>query len=69
MATESLKSIDGHRNNPVRNEQKAIRLSLSSVLAQDYPADGLEVLLADGMSDDGTRAIARRDPRVRLVDN
>jgi len=42
------------------------------VLAQDYPADRLEVLVA-GMSDDGTRAfvgeIARRDPRVRLVDN
>jgi len=58
---------------PVRNEQKAIRQSLDSVLAQNYPADRLEVLMADGMSDDGTRAIveeiARRDPRVRLVDN
>jgi len=58
---------------PVRNEQKAIRQSLSSVLAQDYPANRLEVLVADGMSDDGTRAIvgeiARRDPRVRLIDN
>ncbi len=42
------------------------------MLAQDYPAYRLEVLVA-GMSDDGTRAfvgeIARRDPRVRLVDN
>ncbi len=58
---------------PVRNEQKAIGRSLGSVLAQDYPANRLEVLVADGMSDDGTRAIvgeiARRDPRVRLVDN
>ncbi len=58
---------------PVRNEQKAIRQSLGSVLAQDYPADRLEVLVADGMSDDGTREIvgeiARCDPRVRLVDN
>ncbi len=58
---------------PVRNEQKAIRQSLGSVLAQDYPAERLEVLVADGMSDDGTRAIvgeiARRAPRVRLVDN
>ena len=58
---------------PVRNEQKAIGRSLGSVLAQDYPADRLEVLVADGMSDDSTRAIvaeiARRDPRVRLVDN
>ena len=58
---------------PVRNEQRAISLSLGSVLAQDYPAERLEVLVADGMSDDGTRAIvreiSRRDPRVRLVDN
>jgi GT2 family glycosyltransferase len=58
---------------PVRNEQKAISLSLCSVLAQDYPAERLEVLVADGMSDDGTRAIvgeiAKHDPRVRLIDN
>jgi glycosyltransferase involved in cell wall biosynthesis len=58
---------------PVRNEQKEISQSLGSVLAQDYPADRFEVLVADGMSDDSTRAIVgeitRRDPRVRLVDN
>jgi len=58
---------------PVRNEQKAIRQSLGSVLVQDYPADRMEVLVADGMSDDDTRAIvseiARHDPRVRLIDN
>ena len=58
---------------PVRNEQKEISQSLGSVLAQDYPANRLEVLVADGMSGDGTRAIveeiAQRDPRVRLVDN
>jgi succinoglycan biosynthesis protein ExoA len=58
---------------PVRNEQKAIRRSLAAVLAQDYPRDRLEVLVADGMSVDGTRTsvneIAARDARVRLVDN
>lgn len=58
---------------PVRNERRAISQSLGSVLAQDYPAERLEVLVADGMSDDGTRAaveeVARRDGRVRLVDN
>jgi cellulose synthase/poly-beta-1,6-N-acetylglucosamine synthase-like glycosyltransferase len=58
---------------PVRNEQKAIRRSLAAVLAQDYPRDRLEVLVADGMSVDGTRAsvseIAARDARVRLVEN
>ena len=42
---------------PVRNEGKAIRHSLGSVLTQDYPADRLEVLVADGMSDDDTRAV------------
>lgn len=58
---------------PVRNEGKAIRQSLGSVLTQDYPADRLEVLVADGMSDDATRAVVSEmsghDPRVRLVDN
>jgi glycosyltransferase involved in cell wall biosynthesis len=58
---------------PVRNEARHLRPCLEAVLAQDYPADDMEILVADGMSDDGTRAIvaefARRDPRVRLVDN
>ncbi len=58
---------------PVRNEQAAMRNSLGAVLGQDYPSARLEVIVADGMSDDGTRAIVREiaqhDPRVRLVDN
>jgi glycosyltransferase involved in cell wall biosynthesis len=58
---------------PVRNEGKAIRRSLQAVLAQDYPSEKLEVLVADGMSNDGTRdilqAIAAQDARVRIVDN
>jgi glycosyltransferase involved in cell wall biosynthesis len=58
---------------PIRNEQKAIRKSLSAALSQDYPRDRLEVIVADGMSDDNTREIvkaaANADPRVRLVDN
>lgn len=58
---------------PIRNEQRWIGRSIAAVLSQDYPADRLEVLVADGMSDDGTRhivqEIARRDPRVRLLDN
>lgn len=60
---------------PIRNEASFIERSLGAVLAQDYPADRLEVLIADGMSTDGTRAAieraARRRPdvRVMIVDN
>jgi succinoglycan biosynthesis protein ExoA len=58
---------------PVRNERKSITACLDGVLAQDYPQDRLEVLIADGMSDDGSRAIladfCARDCRVRVIDN
>ncbi len=42
---------------PVRNEADFIVRSLSAVLHQDYPHDRLEVLIADGMSSDTTRAL------------
>ena len=58
---------------PVRNEGELIDLSLNAVLGQDYPADRMEVLVADGRSDDDTAEriakIAETDPRVRLLDN
>jgi cellulose synthase/poly-beta-1,6-N-acetylglucosamine synthase-like glycosyltransferase len=58
---------------PVRNEAAHIIPCLQAVLAQDYPAEAFEVIIADGMSDDGTRAkicaLASRDARVRLIDN
>lgn len=58
---------------PVRNEGAFIRRSVGSVLAQDYPADRMEVLVADGMSSDGTREtvldLARTDVRLQLIDN
>jgi succinoglycan biosynthesis protein ExoA len=58
---------------PVFNEERHIEACLDSVLAQDYPSDRYEVIVADGGSTDGTRdivgAIARRDPRARLIDN
>jgi glycosyltransferase involved in cell wall biosynthesis len=44
---------------PVRNEGAYIRRSLGSVLAQDYPAARLEILVVDGMSNDGTREYVR----------
>jgi succinoglycan biosynthesis protein ExoA len=64
---------------PVRNEAGFIDRSLAAVLAQEWPADRLEVVIADGMSDDGTReriravvdAAAARGPTpsVTIVDN
>jgi len=42
---------------PIRNEANFIRKSLGSLLAQDYPPEMMEILIVDGMSDDGTRKI------------
>src|SRR5215813_12429146 len=42
---------------PVRNESKAIAKCLRSVLCQTYSEGETEVLVVDGMSDDGTRSI------------
>ena len=56
-----------------RNEQRHIREFLESLLAQDLAGVSWEALIADGMSDDGTREILReccgRCPQVHLVDN
>lgn len=58
---------------PVRDEAAYIERSLGSVLAQDYPADRLEILVVDGMSVDGTREVvtAAQATRsnLRLLDN
>jgi GT2 family glycosyltransferase len=40
---------------PVRNELTSLARALNSVLTQDYPSDRIELLIVDGMSDDGTR--------------
>ncbi len=58
---------------PVRDEGPFIERSVGAVLDQTYPADRVEVLVADGRSTDGTRqrvlALAADHPRLRLVDN
>jgi len=58
---------------PARNEHTAIGRCLESILRNSYPLDNLEVVVVDGMSDDGTRDIvqgyARSYPQVKLVDN
>lgn len=57
---------------PVRNEAGSIDATIASILAQDYQGP-LEVIVADGMSTDGTRELvaarAASDSRIRLVDN
>jgi glycosyltransferase involved in cell wall biosynthesis len=45
---------------PIRNEATFIEHSLAAVLAQDYPPNLIEVLVVDGMSDDGTRDVVNR---------
>jgi succinoglycan biosynthesis protein ExoA len=56
-----------------RNEEDFIGKCLDSLLANDYPDERLEVLVADGMSQDGTRDIvksySKEHPFVKLVDN
>jgi succinoglycan biosynthesis protein ExoA len=58
---------------PVRNEAALILRSLGAVLAQDYPADRIEVLIVDGESTDETasivQAMAAGDARVRVLSN
>ena len=39
---------------PVRNEEQYIVNCLDSIAAQDYPHDQMEILVVDGLSDDGT---------------
>ena len=58
---------------PCRNEAAYIGACLDSVIANDFPADRTEILVVDGMSDDGTRDILRgyaeRRPDLRVLDN
>lgn len=60
---------------PIRNEVTWIERGLSAILAQDYPADRMEVIVVDGMSDDGTRtvvqsfAVQHSHIAIRILDN
>jgi succinoglycan biosynthesis protein ExoA len=58
---------------PCLNEVTSIEKTLRSVLSQQRPTEQFEVIVADGMSDDGTRelleAIASVHPEVRVIDN
>jgi succinoglycan biosynthesis protein ExoA len=56
-----------------RNERQHIETCVRSILDQERPAEGMEVIVSDGLSDDGTREIleslAKQHSEVRVVDN
>lgn len=58
---------------PIRNERTHIDGALAGIFAQDYPPDRLEIVVADGESDDGTRdlleSLAGSKPHLRIVEN
>lgn len=58
---------------PIYNEERYIAACIESILAQDYPKDDLEVIFADGMSNDRTREIVAQYtaqyPWIRVIDN
>jgi glycosyltransferase involved in cell wall biosynthesis len=58
---------------PCLQELSHIGAALDTVVAQNYPNERLDVLVVDGMSEDGTREIIRefsiRYPFIRLLDN
>ena len=58
---------------PIYNEEKYIAKCIDSILEQDFPKDELEIILADGMSQDCTREIVAKYtakyPFISLIDN
>jgi len=55
---------------PMRNEALHIGRCIDSVLAQDYPADRLEVVVVDGDSDDDSaQVLAGYGSRIRVLHN
>ena len=58
---------------PCRNEESFIAASLESILGNTYPKGRVEILVVDGLSEDGTRSIVShyvaQHPAVRLLDN
>ena len=59
---------------PTRNEAQNIKKCLTSIIENDYPPNKLEILVADGMSEDATKEIVEnfantQNHNVRLIDN
>src|SRR5436190_16771776 len=49
------------------NEEDVIERRLENLLALDYPADRLEIVVASDASDDRTDELVGHEPRVRLI--
>jgi glycosyltransferase involved in cell wall biosynthesis len=58
---------------PCRNESRHIETCVRSILGQERPPEGIEIIVVDGISDDGTREIlenlAKEHPELRVIDN
>jgi len=58
---------------PCRNESNYIEQCLKSILQNDFDQNNMEILVVDGMSEDGTREIVKnytgQDSKIRLIDN
>lgn len=58
---------------PCRNEQSFIKVVLDNIIEQTYPREMIEVIVADGMSDDKTREIVEEFCNefnfIKLIDN
>src|SRR5215468_7328772 len=58
---------------PCRNEKDYTEPCIRSLLAQDLPVGSFEIIIADGLSNDGTRDIVARlaadNACLRLIDN
>jgi len=58
---------------PCRNERRFIGDCIKSIIDNDYPKERLEVLVIDGLSEDGTRSavngFTRKYAWIKLLDN
>ena len=58
---------------PIRNEERYIQRSLTSVLEQDYPCNQIEIIIADGLSEDSSldivNKIATKHKNIIIVSN
>lgn len=58
---------------PCKNEKNFIESCIHSILNTKYPTEQIEIIVADGMSDDGTREIlqglALKYANIRIIEN
>lgn len=58
---------------PIYNESAFIAKTLDSIISQDYPHNNMEIIICDGLSNDGTRAIVEnyqnKFPFIKIINN